>query len=292
MIAMEKGLRGLLEQAATDKGRNQGKRIVRVWQAKAWSILALCVAACLFSIYWLWRPWRFLAMGGIALVFALCMYLLIRGYNRMIVRLVCDQCDPTLALGVMREAGRGPLLGLFVNRDVETVAAVLNCMMLEGREDEARQAMKELEINSRAWDYRRTVLLCSYHFMKKDSMEIDKQYGDLGKYAAAGYRDARQNFKWMRDMQRMTELEDFYGYTRDPEKKAKYRDELVELLEEKIRLSYNKAQRLQMMYRLAEIELKEEEYDRAAELLEEIASQGNTLGVAGQAQQLLGRLYR
>ena len=192
----------------------------------------------------------------------------------------------------MREAGRGPLLGLFVNRDVETVAAVLNCMMLEGREDEARQAMKELEINSRAWDYRRTVLLCSYHFMKKDSMEIDKQYGDLGKYAAAGYRDARQNFKWMRDMQRMTELEDFYGYTRDPEKKAKYRDELVELLEEKIRLSYNKAQRLQMMYRLAEIELKEEEYDRAAELLEEIASQGNTLGVAGQAQQLLGRLYR
>jgi len=292
VIAMEKGLRGLLEQAATAKGRNQGKRIVRIWQARAWSILALCVAACLLSIYWLWRPWRFLAMAGIALVFALCMYLLIRGYNRMIVRLVCDQCDPTLALGVMREAGRGPLLGLFVNRDVETVAAVLNCMMLEGREDEARQAMKELEINSRAWDYRRTVLLCSYHFMKKDSMEIDKQYGDLGKYAAAGYRDARQNFKWMRDMQRMTELEDFYGYTRDPEKKAKYRDELVGLLEEKIRLSYNKAQRLQMMYRLAEIELKEEDYDRAAELLEEIATQGNTLGVAGQAQQLLGRLSR
>ena len=90
----------------------------------------------------------------------------------------------------------------------------------------------------------------------------------------------------------MTELEDFYGYTRDPEKKAKYRDELVGLLEEKIRLSYNKAQRLQMMYRLAEIELKEEDYDRAAELLEEIATQGNTLGVAGQAQQLLGRLSR
>ena len=72
---MEKGLRGLLEQAATAKGRNQGKRIVRIWQARAWSILALCVAACLLSIYWLWRPWRFLAMAGIALVFALCMYL-------------------------------------------------------------------------------------------------------------------------------------------------------------------------------------------------------------------------
>lgn len=106
---MEKGLRGLLEQAATDKGRNQGKRIVRVWQAKAWSILALCVAACLFSIYWLWRPWRFLAMGGIALVFALCMYLLIRGYNRMIVRagLRASAIRPwRWALGGKRAAGR------------------------------------------------------------------------------------------------------------------------------------------------------------------------------------------
>ena len=63
--------------------------------------------------------------------------------------------------------------------------------------------------------------------MKKDSMEIDKEYGALGKFAAAGYRDARQNFKWMHDMQRMTELEDFYDYTREPEKKQKYREELT-----------------------------------------------------------------
>ena len=49
-------------------------------------------------------------------------------------------------------------------------------------------------------------------------------------------------------------------------------------------MSHNKAQRLQMMFRLAQIEFKEEEYDRAARLLEEIAREGNTLGVAGQAQ--------
>lgn len=289
---MEKRLRGLLDQAASQHSRNQGRQIVRRWQAKAWTLLILCILACLLSIYYLWRPWRFLAMAGIAAVFAFGMYLLVRGYNRLIVSLVCDQCDPSLALGVMREADRGPLLGLFVNRNVETVAAVLNCMMLEGREDEARQAMKELELHSRAWDYRRTVLLCDYHFMKKDSMEIDKEYGALGKFAAAGYRDARQNFKWMHDMQRMTELEDFYDYTREPEKKQKYREELTALLEEKIRMSHNKAQRLQMKFRLAQIEFKEEEYDRAARLLEEIAREGNTLGVAGQAQQMLSRLYR
>ena len=173
---MEKRLRGLLDQAASQHSRNQGRQIVRRWQAKAWTLLILCILACLLSIYYLWRPWRFLAMAGIAAVFAFGMYLLVRGYNRLIVSLVCDQCDPSLALGVMREADRGPLLGLFVNRNVETVAAVLNCMMLEGREDEARQAMKELELHSRAWDYRRTVLLCDYHFMKKDSMEIDKQH--------------------------------------------------------------------------------------------------------------------
>ena len=123
-------------------------------------------------------------------------------------------------------------------------------------------------------------------------LEIDKEYGALGKFAAAGYRDARQNFKWMHDMQRMTELEDFYDYTREPEKKQKYREELTALLEEKVRMSHNKAQRLQMMFRLAQIEFKEEEYDRAARLLEEIAREGNTLGVAGQAQQMLSRLYR
>ena len=171
---MEKRLRGLLDQAASQHSRNQGRQIVRRWQAKAWTLLILCILACLLSIYYLWRPWRFLAMAGFAAVFAFGMYLLVRGYNRLIVSLVCDQCDPSLALGVMREADRGPLLGLFVNRNVETVAAVLNCMMLEGREDEARQAKKELELHSRAWDYRRTVLLCDYHFMKKDSMEIDK----------------------------------------------------------------------------------------------------------------------
>lgn len=85
--------------------------------------------------------------------------------------------------------------------------------MLEGREDEARQAMKELELHSGPGITAEPWLLCDYHFMKKDSMEIDKEYGALGKFAAAGYRDARQNFKWMHDMQRMTELEDFYDYT-------------------------------------------------------------------------------
>ena len=115
---MEKRLRGLLDQAASQHSRNQGRQIVRRWQAKAWTLLILCILACLLSIYYLWRPWRFLAMAGIAAVFAFGMYLLVRGYNRLIVSLVCDQCDPSLALGVMREADRGPLLGLFVNRNV------------------------------------------------------------------------------------------------------------------------------------------------------------------------------
>ena len=71
---MEKRLRGLLDQAASQHSRNQGRQIVRRWQAKAWTLLILCILACLLSIYYLWRPWRFLAMAGIAAVFAFGMY--------------------------------------------------------------------------------------------------------------------------------------------------------------------------------------------------------------------------
>ena len=289
---MDKRLKGLFDQAVVKPGGAQEKRIVRKWELSAWVILAVWLTMCLLSIFQLHKPWRFLGLAMDVTAYALAMLILARSYNRMIVDLVCDKCDPSLALAVMRQADRSPLLGLFVNRSVETVAAVLNCMMLEGREDEARQAMKNLELHSKAWEYRRTVLLCMYHFMKKDPMEIDKEYGQLGKYAAAGYQDARQNFKWMRDMQRLTELEDLYDYTRDPQEKERYRHELMALLDEKMRFSGNKSQRLQMMFRMAQIELKEEEYDRAAERLMEIAGEGNTLGVAGQAQQLLARLSR
>lgn len=289
---MDKRLRGLFDQAVVNPGSGQERKIVKKWELRAGAILAVWLAMCLLSIFLLRRPWRFLALAVDVTVYALAMLVLARSYNSMIVDLVCDKCDPSLALGVMRQADRSPLLGMFVNRSVETVAAVLNCMMLEGREDEARQAMKNLELHSKAWDYRRTVLLCMYHFMKKDPMEIGKEYGQLGKFAAAGYQDARQNFKWMHDLQRLTELEDLYDYTRDPEEKQRTRRELMALLEEKIRFSGNKSQKLQMMFRLAQIELKEEEYDRAAERLMEIAGEGNTLGVAGQAQRLLARLSR
>lgn len=289
---MTKKLKGLLSQAADKTRRAEAEKISRTWEKRAWTALLAGVVLCLCAIFTMSNPLRMAAVAGILALCAGVLFLLVRSYNQKLVSLVCDQCDPSLALEIMEQTSRRWLFGLLTSRNLETWAAVLNCMMLEGREDQARQAMKELEISSRDWNYRKTVLLCMYHFMKKDSMEIGREYSDLSRYAASNYKDARQNYRWMEDMRRLTDLEDRYSYVKDPAEKAKYRQELTDLLEEKLLLSGNKAQRLQMMFRLAQIELKEEEYDLAAARLEEIAREGNTLGVAARSRQILAQILR
>lgn len=87
------------------------------------------------------------------------------------------------------------------------------------------------------------------------------------------------------DMQRMTELEDFYDYTREPEKKQKYHEELTACWRERSHEPVRPATCSDV--HLAQIEFKEEKstFPCQPDFGGEIARRGTALGVARQANR-------